>query len=346
MICLTRKGISIPAIFLENSIAVYYILTFIRQFAKIIIMDEKQLHPMRIVTRRTGLSHHVIRVWERRYSAVTPKRTDTNRRLYSDADIERLNLLRRAIQGGRSIGDIADLSTESLKELIRTDEKLDSGKYAVPSEVDASPDYLFEACIAKVKQLDSPGLENVLQYASIVLSGPVLLEKLVAPLIQHIGDLWQHGDIRVAHEHFATAVIRTFLGAMRTNSRVDDLAPAIIVTTPPRQRHELGALMAAITAASEGWQVTYLGADLPIEEIVEATRKNDGRVVALSIVHPGDDPRLHSDLSRLVQLVGSNVTLLVGGRVAKNYEKVVTGHGGKILSDMSAFRKELESIRS
>ena len=50
-------------------------------------MKPKSLFPIRYVSRQTGLTPHVIRAWENRYGAVTPKRTDTNRRVYSNADI-------------------------------------------------------------------------------------------------------------------------------------------------------------------------------------------------------------------------------------------------------------------
>src|SRR6185503_11676275 len=82
-------------------------------------------HPMRVVTRRTGLSAEILRVWERRYRVVTPARTQTGRRLYSDAEIERLHLLHRATLGGRSIGLVAALPDAALEELLRKDAEAD-----------------------------------------------------------------------------------------------------------------------------------------------------------------------------------------------------------------------------
>ena len=61
-------------------------------------MENEKKYAMKVVTRRTGLTSHAIRVWEKRYNAVEPERTDTNRRLYSEADIERLIDLHRATQ--------------------------------------------------------------------------------------------------------------------------------------------------------------------------------------------------------------------------------------------------------
>ena len=69
-------------------------------------MEEVQ-HSIKVAARRCGLSTHVIRVWEKRYDAVSPDRTDTNRRLYSEQEIERLKLLRAATLSGHSIGNVA-----------------------------------------------------------------------------------------------------------------------------------------------------------------------------------------------------------------------------------------------
>ena len=79
-------------------------------------------HPIRVVARRTGLTPDVLRAWEKRYKAVEPDRS-SGRRLYSDADVDRLLLLRRATLGGRSIGQVAGLSTAELEELTRADDE-------------------------------------------------------------------------------------------------------------------------------------------------------------------------------------------------------------------------------
>src|SRR6187455_2962557 len=80
-------------------------------------MDEIQ-HSIKVAAKRCGLSTHVIRIWEKRYDAVSPNRTDSNRRLYCEDEIERLNLLRLATVAGHSIGNIARLSTDKLKTLV------------------------------------------------------------------------------------------------------------------------------------------------------------------------------------------------------------------------------------
>src|SRR4051812_33916303 len=76
------------------------------------------LHPIQIVTRRTGVSADVLRVWEKRYAVVTPVRSTSGRRLYSDADIERLRLLVEATRTGRPIGQVATLPTPAILTLL------------------------------------------------------------------------------------------------------------------------------------------------------------------------------------------------------------------------------------
>lgn len=76
-------------------------------------MDKAQ-YPIQLVARLTRLTAHVIRIWEQRYRAVEPQRTPTMRRLYSQRDIERLNLLRELTQAGHSIGQVAQLPTTKL----------------------------------------------------------------------------------------------------------------------------------------------------------------------------------------------------------------------------------------
>jgi AAA family ATP:ADP antiporter len=93
-----------------------------------------------VVARRTGLSAHVIRIWEKRYGAVEPERTGTNRRLYSDEQIERLSLLRDLTQAGHRIGHVAKLPTEKLRQLAKESDADDGRARRVMAAAPAAPD--------------------------------------------------------------------------------------------------------------------------------------------------------------------------------------------------------------
>jgi DNA-binding transcriptional MerR regulator/methylmalonyl-CoA mutase cobalamin-binding subunit len=306
-------------------------------------------YPIRVVSRRTGLSTYAIRAWEKRYGAVEPKRTGTNRRLYSSEDLERLALLRRATLAGRSIGQIAKLPTRRLKALVEEDEAAARAvpRLAAPERSPRSADEakFLDACFEAAERLDSAAFQSALDQAAISLSRPALMEQVMAPLMHRIGDAWRGGSLRVAHEHLASALVRTFAGGLDGAFQVPASAPEIVVTTPAGQLHEIGALLAAVTAASEGWRATYLGPSLPAEEIAAAARQKHARAVALSIVYPVDDPHMRSELSRLSQLLGPSTAILVGGRGASSYRSLLSEAGARHLPDIQSLRHELESLR-
>ena len=104
-------------------------------------------------------------------------------------------------------------------------------------------------------------------------------------------------------------------------------------------------MMVSVAAASDGWRVTYLGADLPAEEIAAAALSRQVRAVALSIVFPGDDPRLATELRTLSARLGDEVTLIVGGTSAGAYRKLCEETGTRFLADISTLRAELKSLR-
>ncbi|HXV65174.1 MAG TPA: MerR family transcriptional regulator [Vicinamibacteria bacterium] len=302
-----------------------------------------EFHPIRVAARRTGLSAHVIRAWEKRYGAVEPKRTPTQRRVYSTEDLERLILLRRATLAGRSIGQIAKLPTPELKSLVEEDESAAPERLRAPVRSDGNQ--LLSTALEATGRLDTAALQRALDQASISLSRPAMMEQIIVPLMHRIGDAWRDGSLRVAHEHLASALVRSFLGSLDGAFPVATAAPEIVVTTPSGQLHEIGALLAAATAASEGWRATYLGPSLPADEIAAAVRQRGARAVALSIVYPTDDPQVQTEIQRLSKLVAPETTILVGGRGAPSYRSILEAVGARHLPDYQSLRTTLESLR-
>ena len=307
-------------------------------------------HPIKVAVRRTGLSAHVLRVWEKRYGAVVPARTPTNRRLYSDEDIVRLQLLRQAVEAGQSIGRIAGLPTSELVKLVRAEgTPALSAQKPADGEAEANgsgePPEFLERALAAVQGLDAAALEEQLVRASAALSQPDLLEELVQPLMERVGRMWQEGNLRVADEHMATAVVRSFVGNLPAGFQPSEGAPHAVATTPAGQLHEMGALLASAAAASEGWNSTFLGPNLPAEEIAGAAAQKGARAVLLSISYPGDDPRLGGELLKLGRLLGAGTTLFAGGRAAPQYRRFLEGAGGIALDNLGGLRDALRLLR-
>ena len=302
------------------------------------------LYPIKMVARLTGLSAHVIRIWEQRYRAVKPQRTATRRRLYSQIEIERLNLLRDVTQAGHSIGQVAQLPAEKLVKLASASPSLQARAPRAAAITPKSVSFL-EACVAAVRSLDAPALDHALKRAATELGAQGLLQRVVAPLVQRVGDLWRDGALTSAHEHFASAALRVFLGNIAKPFGATDAAPVLVVATPAGQVHELGALLVGAIAANLGWQVTYLGASLPAAEIAGAAQQRRARAVALSVVYPDDDPRLEGELALLRELLPVEVTLLAGGRAMPAYRSALDKIGALPIDDLAQLGSALDNLR-
>jgi methylmalonyl-CoA mutase cobalamin-binding subunit len=203
----------------------------------------------------------------------------------------------------------------------------------------------LDACLQAVQQLDGFALEAVLMRAQVALSQPALIEQLIVPLMASIGNLFHDGSLRIMHEHMASAVVRSFLWSLKGSVEQSAYAPILIVATPVGQWHEIGALIVASTASAEGWDITYLGANLPTQEIAAAVQQQSAKVVALSLVYPADDPRIRQELVTLRRYVGQDIEILIGGSGSVGYKDVLQDIGAVCLDDMAHLRTHLESLR-
>jgi MerR family transcriptional regulator, light-induced transcriptional regulator len=300
-------------------------------------------HPIGVVAERTGLTPEVIRVWERRYGAVRPERTPAGQRLYTDADVERLRLLRRATQGGRSISSVASLGEVELARLVRADDEAgalltEGGGSGLAGALDV------EAALAYAKALDAVSLESLLRRSVAVHGTPPFLEHGVAPLMRRIGDEWHGGRMSPAQEHLATAVVERVLSSVLSTLAEPSDGPVLVVATPAGERHEVGALLAAAAAAAEGWRVVYLGPDLPADAIAEAAIDAGADAVGLSVVLVESPLRTIEELNEVRRLLPVSVPLLVGGAAAS----VVAGERGAAdaipLHDLDGMRAALRRL--
>jgi len=301
-------------------------------------------YPIRIAAKKTGMSPHLIRMWERRYSAVTPRRTSTGRRLYSDEDIERLVLLRRATLEGQSISQIADLNPDQLRELISKDveDSVDKDKNFERMSIENH----LKLCLQAIKNMDAVGLENRLLRASVSLDQRVFLEELLHPLMEMIGRMWADGHLQVAHEHLASAVIRSLLGEMYLHNNSGDSNPLLLSTSPYGQLHEFGALMVSVIAASEGWRTIYLGPSMPVDDIADTAISRGADAITLSLVYPENDPEIIRELRRLRKMIGTDIQIVAGGRAITTYTDVLDEIGATRINKLSDLRRELTLIRN
>lgn len=310
--------------------------------------DTTPQFPIGEVVRRTGLSSHVLRAWERRYGAVEPSRREGGGRLYSPADILRFRLLRRLTEAGHPIGRIATLPTEALLGLLPAD-AAEPSKPAAPADdapAAAVDEHSLSRALTALEAMNGHALHAILMRAAVAMSSRDFLSRLVLPLLHRTGDLWSEGRICPAHEHLLSAQLLRVLGWLASAIPVSAAADTLVVATPSGQRHEFGALLAAIIAAEEGWRVAYLGPDLPARDVVTAVEALRARGVLLSVVME-DEEGTPSGLEQIREIraaVGSAPAILVGGAAVAGREAEVDDAGGTLVPDLDALRAEIAAM--
>ncbi len=300
-------------------------------------------HPIAVVANRTGLSVDVLRVWERRYGAVRPTRSPEGQRLYSDADVERLRLLRRATEAGRSIGGVANLTMSALSSLVAEDEAARALEPVAPVQVDRTGEFVEEA-VTLTRALDGAALEAVLRRTVAVSGLTAFLSEMVPAFLQRIGNDWHAGQLNTAQEHLASSnVQQVILSVMRDLTPQAD-APTVVVGTPAGERHAIGAALVAAAAAAQGWRVVYLGADLPADDIAGAARAAEASVVALSTVYVADRKALLQELRTLRAQLPPEAMMIVGGAGARGLEAQLSKLEIGVSADIADFGDTLRAL--
>jgi DNA-binding transcriptional MerR regulator len=258
------------------------------------------------VAQLTGLTEARLRVWERRYAVVRPRRQANRYRAYSTEQAALLRALARLCAAGARIGD---LMREPRETVIAR---------AAGQATDGSPlGQLLEA----VQQLDRPGLERLLRDHQQRLGTLVLGREIILPLGEVIGDLWALGRLGIAAEHLASEVVVPLLKA-ELGSPLSQ-GPILLAACVPGERHEWGMLVSLLEVRSRGWQVRYLGPDLPFQDLVDAAWSVGPRAVALSASNPGHLQTQLVELRRLPRLLPPRTPLVLGGQG-------VRGHGARL----------------
>lgn len=309
-------------------------------------MKAKNLYPIRYVALQTGLSTHLIRVWEKRHQAVVPQRTDTNRRVFSREEIKRLQMLKNAVRAGHSISQIASLTTEELRQLVGFDATNGANVSSVSERVSMEADYFFKTSLATVLNFDAEGLESVLDRAAVHLTKLELIDAVLVPLCKKIGALWKQGKLKIINEHMATTVIRSFLWNLLRSAQVSETSPKIVISTPAGQQHELGALSIALIACESDWRPLYFGSSLPAEEIAAAAAYKGARAVALSITYLKNDHQLNLEIKKLRRYLAGDITLMMGGQGVSPLGDLLDAFAIKVLKDVDSFRIALDTLRA
>ena len=303
-------------------------------------------YPMRVVAGRVGLTEMTVRAWERRYAAVTPARTKGGQRLFSDADVERLLLLRALTAQGTAISALAPLSTPALRRMAPDVAAAAATSSIVGGATAREIAGELTSCRRAVAALDADGLHRTLMRLALECGPLAFLEDVVSPLCAWIGDEWSRNRLSETQEHSASQVLRQVLGFMLQTLRRERREHHVVLTTLAGERHEFGAMMAGIIAAHDGWSYHYLGPDLPGSAIGSMVKRVEARLVAVSIVAPIGVAQTARELLALRRAVGRRVEIVVGGPSAAVVDHVLLEARAIRLDSLRAWRELLAERRA
>jgi len=295
-------------------------------------------YPIRAVAKLTGIAIDTLRAWERRHRAVTPVRDDRGR-MYTDADIARLRLLRGAVERGHSIGRLAGLTDAELRRLAATAD----GNAA--SAVAPTPRTLLDtaALTAALQKYDATAIDQQISRLAAVLPPLELLRDVLMPVLAQVGDEWHRGPARIAHEHLMSSTMRNILGSFLRLYARPDVSTRLLFATLAGERHEIGTLGAAMLAASSGLGVAYLGPDLPARDIVESVKPAGAQVLVLGLTTASAGKTKERELLTIVRDLPKDVELWAGGRGAERQASII-GPRGLVFGDYTAYQQELVRI--
>lgn len=288
---------------------------------------------MKVVVQETGLKPDTVRAWERRYNLPQPGRTDGGHRLYSHRDIDTLKWLIERQNEGLSISYAVELWNRLLSEgkdplLERTKQPVAmASPVAQPaittgSEMNQLRQSWVNACLA----FDEQGAEAALNQAFALYSPENVGFELLQKGLSEVGKGWYEGAVTVQQEHFASALALRRLEALVSAAPRPTRAERILIGCPPHEEHTFSPLFLTLLLRRRGWDVIYLGANVPIDRLAVTVKTTHPELA----VFPAQQLHSAATLPEIGELLApQNVTIAFGGRVftkLPDLKNRITGH--------------------
>lgn len=268
----------------------------------------------------TQIKAHTLRIWEQRYNLLTPKRTDTNIRYYSDEDLKKLLNVNLLYSNGLKISKIAKLTEEEIlnevQHLIKEDHQQD-----LPE---------IDKLIISVTAMDTDGLHQQLEDYYQKYGIEKMYESIIIPVLIKIGKLWQVNALSIGHEHLFSNILRDFfiLKIQGVEQRNNSGKKALLFLHE-HEEHELSLLFYHYLLKSNGYNCFYLGACVPIEDLQQSVEQIQPEILITNLIAKVDQKEittLFEDIGKFFDL--SNVK--AGGYQVHVYDDVIPKEVKKI----------------
>lgn len=257
-----------------------------------------------------GMPAVTIRAWENRYGAVSPLRTESGYRMYTPEDVEDLRWLKEQVElKGTSI-------SQAVREL-----KMDKSVFA---KVDSFPhlasqgsEDAFEQMSGKIYEalfkFQTEEANKLIDFGFSIYGYDAMFYNILVPVLVRVGDAWESGQASVAQEHFMTELItRRFLQFFHIFP-VHSYLPKAISFCPEGEYHQVGLMLFSLLLRRNGINVIFLGANTPVDGILEIINEQGIGIVCLSITDQRSVPKA-DEVVRLISSHYPKVKFLLGGQ--------------------------------
>jgi len=279
----------------------------------------------RAVVRRTGVPADTFRAWERRYGLPQPARSPGNQRLYSDRDVAIISWLRDQTRAGLIVSQaVALFRAQEGAAAAGVSDAAASG--AAGGDPAAG---LRDEVVAALVRFDAARADRAVEAALAVAPVEDVCLRVLQPALYEIGHRWARGEVGIGVEHFASAFVLRRLGTMFDASQPEVGRGPVIAACVEGEQHEVGLVVLSLFLSRRGFRVVYLGADLPLDDLIEAVRRVRPPLVLLSASTPGSV----GPLTRAARALRDQV---VPGPMI--------GYGGQVFLLRPELREEVEGV--
>ncbi len=283
-------------------------------------MDDTASYRIQAVARLTGVPAATLRAWERRYGFPSPARSTSSYRLYSDKDIELVKRMNALVSEGVAPNEAARQILGEVRTAPRA--TLHDDPLALCSQ----------RIVAAAQTMDEAALARELRRALMLDHGPAVYERILAPALVQIGQMWQAGAISVAHEHFASHLIAQVLQDLLRIAPVPPAAPSVLFACVAEEQHVIPLYGAALLAASWGYRPIVLGARTPPSAVARALEAMEPALVGLSATIVPEPASAARELIDAYADACGKTPWLLGGAAAPKLARFVEARGGRILA--------------
>lgn len=250
-----------------------------------------------VLSKRAGISEHVLRAWETRYGLLSPARSTGGFRLYSDDDLRRVRRMQAYLADGLSAAEAAQavLAEPDGPVFDSVDGQLAEGSGAASLR-------------AALDELDERAAHVVLDQLFGTLTIEAVIRDVLLPYLSDLGSRWSRGEVTVGQEHFASNVIRSRLAALAPGWGGGQGRRALLAC-PPGELHDIALLSFGLVLRRSGWRVVFLGADSPMTDLEQTASALSADLVMLSA---SDAVRFDTVRPELARLATDRVLALAG----------------------------------